>query len=311
MKSFYEVLEIPEWASTAEIRSAYLRLVREYHPDRVPEHLTKLRADAEEKFKKVQEAWGVLGDPVKRRQYDLRTQGAHSPHLGPPPQPIRPPVTEKPVAEPLRRKRDLAKLAGGGALIMLACGLIAGLLITREAVTRPISGNGAARSDRQLPMGVRQYNPSPRHIQTWPLGGGSGLDVQLLSVTVEPDGLELSFRLHCGERGDLLLYEPPGARDRTRNIFGKQVAADRDFEEIYIQDDTGAKLYSTTGLIGGQQINFNIYNFTRRINFRPREEVRLAAKFPPITSSASSITFVSPGLGKWQPEWRWPAIDLK
>ncbi len=310
MKSFYEVLEIPEWASAAEIRSAYLRLVREYHPDRVPEHLTKLRADAEEKFKRVQEAWTVLGDPVKRRQYDLRAEGTRSQNIAPP-QPIPRSAVKEPVGDPLRRKKYLAKLAGGVALITVACALIAGLLMTREAVTRPISGSGGARSDRELPIGIRQYNTALRHIQTWPMGGGDGLDVQLISVTVEPDGLELSFRVRCGERGDLLLYEPPGAGDRTRNIFGKQVAVDHDFEGVYIQDDTGAKFYSTTGLVGGQQINFNIYNFTRRINFRPREEVRLAAKFPPITSSASSVTFVSPALAKWQPEWRWPAIDLK
>jgi len=43
MKSWYEILEVPRSASTAEIRSAYLKMAREYHPDRVPEHLTKLR----------------------------------------------------------------------------------------------------------------------------------------------------------------------------------------------------------------------------------------------------------------------------
>jgi len=71
MKSWYEILEVPRSASTAEIRSAYLKMAREYHPDRVPEHLTKLRADAEDKFKQVQAAWAVLGDPAKRRRYDV------------------------------------------------------------------------------------------------------------------------------------------------------------------------------------------------------------------------------------------------
>jgi curved DNA-binding protein CbpA len=70
MKSWYEVLEIRESATTEEIRSAYLKLVREYHPDRVPEDLTKLRADAEDKFKLIQQAWAALGDPAKRSQYD-------------------------------------------------------------------------------------------------------------------------------------------------------------------------------------------------------------------------------------------------
>src|SRR5438552_2392034 len=71
MKSFYEILEVSPSASPAEIRTAYLNLAREYHPDRVPEHLTKLRADAEEKLKLVNHAWAVLGDPAKRRQYDV------------------------------------------------------------------------------------------------------------------------------------------------------------------------------------------------------------------------------------------------
>jgi len=43
MKSWYEILEVPRSASAAEIRSAYLKMAREYHPDRVPEHLTNVR----------------------------------------------------------------------------------------------------------------------------------------------------------------------------------------------------------------------------------------------------------------------------
>ena len=66
MKSCYEILEVSESASAEQIRSAYLKMAREYHPDRVPEHLTKLRADAEDKFKQVQGAWAVLGDAAKR-----------------------------------------------------------------------------------------------------------------------------------------------------------------------------------------------------------------------------------------------------
>jgi hypothetical protein len=59
-------------------------MVKEYHPDRLvglPEHLTKLRKDAEEKWREIQDAWDVLGDPAKRAQYDealrqLREQAA-------------------------------------------------------------------------------------------------------------------------------------------------------------------------------------------------------------------------------------------
>lgn len=68
--TYYEVLEIAESASYEEMRTAYRRMAQEYHPDRVPEHLKKLRRDAEEKLKQINEAWAVLGNPVKRQQYD-------------------------------------------------------------------------------------------------------------------------------------------------------------------------------------------------------------------------------------------------
>ena len=72
VKTYYEILEIAESAKPEEVRAAYLRLAKEYHPDRVPKHLTKLKRDAEEKFKEIQEAWAVLGDPTKRNQFDKR-----------------------------------------------------------------------------------------------------------------------------------------------------------------------------------------------------------------------------------------------
>ena len=318
MKSFYEILEVPEYANAAEIRSAYLKLAREYHPDRVPEHLTKLRADAESKFKQVQEAWAVLSDPGKRRRYDFQAQGEKIPR----PRQAVSPKTSAPARHPhqdwLRRKKDLLRLALTAVVMTLVLVVIGEVFVYRgiyhETATHPISkiGDSAASRPSGTPStGVRQYEPQPRQIRTWPIEGGRGLEIQLLSVNVQPDSLEVSFRVRAGDRGDLLLYEPPGSNRRTRNILGREVVVDRDLEELYIEDSSGEKFYSTSGLIGGRQLNFNLYNFTRRINLRPHEEVVLSAKFPPITASASSITFVSPTLGKWQPEWRWPAIDLK
>jgi hypothetical protein len=318
MKSFYEILEVPERANAAEIRSAYLKLAREYHPDRVPEHLTKLRVDAEVKFKQVQEAWSVLGNPVKRRRYDLQAVEEPPPHWSQP-APAKPPsATRHPWQDLLRSKKDFVKLALSVVVMTLVFVVIGEVFLYRgiyhEAATRPVWK--ADNSARTKPIGlfnsrVRQYSTRPRHIRTWSMEGGSGLEIQLLSVAVQPDGLEVSFRVRAGEHGDLLLYEPPGGSGRTRNILGKEVAVDRDLEEIFVEDNAGEKFYSTTGIAGGKQVNFNLYNFTRRINLRAHEEVILSAKFPPITAFASSITFVSPALGKWQPEWRWPAIDLK
>lgn len=63
-KDYYEVLGIAKGASTKEIKSAYRKLVKEFHPDH------NQSADAEKKFKEVQEAYEVLSDDSKRKAYD-------------------------------------------------------------------------------------------------------------------------------------------------------------------------------------------------------------------------------------------------
>ncbi len=63
-KDYYETLGIKREASEAEIKSAYRKLARKYHPD-----VNKTK-EAEEKFKEINEAYEVLGDKQKRARYD-------------------------------------------------------------------------------------------------------------------------------------------------------------------------------------------------------------------------------------------------
>lgn len=63
---YYEVLGVPKTASADEIKKAYRNLAMKYHPDKNPGDKV-----AEEKFKQISQAYDVLGDDVKRRNYDM------------------------------------------------------------------------------------------------------------------------------------------------------------------------------------------------------------------------------------------------
>jgi curved DNA-binding protein len=67
VKDYYEVLGVSESASTDAIKKAYRKLAREFHPDRNPD-----KPDAEERFKEIQEAYSVLSNAKKRKEYDAR-----------------------------------------------------------------------------------------------------------------------------------------------------------------------------------------------------------------------------------------------
>src|SRR3954449_6716652 len=64
-QDLYKILGVDKKASQDDIKKAYRKLARKYHPDRNPDD-----AQAEERFKEVQAAYDVLGDPDKRKQYD-------------------------------------------------------------------------------------------------------------------------------------------------------------------------------------------------------------------------------------------------
>ncbi len=76
MKDYYHILGVPENAPQEEIKRAFRRLAFKYHPDTNPGS----EKQAEEKFKEINEAYGVLGDDTRRQQYNFARKGMLAGH---------------------------------------------------------------------------------------------------------------------------------------------------------------------------------------------------------------------------------------
>ncbi|MEA3267441.1 MAG: J domain-containing protein [Candidatus Fermentibacteria bacterium] len=76
-KDLYEILGVAEKSSPDELRKAYRNLAKKNHPDANPDD-----AAAEERFKRISDAYDILGNPEKREEYDLMRQRGHDPFSG-------------------------------------------------------------------------------------------------------------------------------------------------------------------------------------------------------------------------------------
>ena len=64
-RDYYEVLSVDKSASDADLKKAYYKLAKQYHPDQNPDN-----PEAEQKFKEASEAYGILSDKEKKAAYD-------------------------------------------------------------------------------------------------------------------------------------------------------------------------------------------------------------------------------------------------
>ena len=64
-KDYYKILSVAENSTDTEIKKSYRKLALEHHPDH-----NKNDPNSEEKFKQITESYGVLIDPLKRKEYD-------------------------------------------------------------------------------------------------------------------------------------------------------------------------------------------------------------------------------------------------
>jgi len=99
MVNLYEVLGLPNFASSAEVKSAFKRLAFQYHPDRNPNNPL-----AEEKFKAINHAYQCLGNPDKKARYDYLLRIGYDPSA----QPI---YRQQPVRRPYRRRAYVRKVS--------------------------------------------------------------------------------------------------------------------------------------------------------------------------------------------------------
>ena len=82
-RDFYKILEIPRSANAKQIKKAFRKLAKKYHPDKNPEEKQKW---AKEKFSEISNAYEVLSDPKQKEKYDMggeeALQGGDDPGYG-------------------------------------------------------------------------------------------------------------------------------------------------------------------------------------------------------------------------------------
>src|SRR5437016_5360196 len=103
---YYEVLELPPSASSAEIKKAWLEQMQVWHPDRFA-HSSTLHRKAEARTQMINQAYQTLSDPFARTRYDATTRKSSSAKPSRPSAPPRPQPTPRPRQEVRGRRIEL------------------------------------------------------------------------------------------------------------------------------------------------------------------------------------------------------------
>src|SRR3990172_988898 len=99
-EDYYTILGVSRDASVEQIRESYVYKVNILHPDRLSAMPERIRRLAEEDLKKVNVAYGVLSNPEKRRQYDVKRFGVSSADIAREPGKTKPQKRPRPEVYP-------------------------------------------------------------------------------------------------------------------------------------------------------------------------------------------------------------------
>lgn len=264
---YYEQLGIKKGASEDEIKKAYRKLAMKYHPDR-----NQGNKQAEEKFKQITEAYAVLSDADKKRQYDM--YGAHAFQQGG----FREDVFRGADFSSIFREMgfgnvDMESMFGGMAGASMgggsrgssfrsarqARGPGAGHYRSAAGFDSPFSDESSYDAEQDLTVGFMDvYNGGERRVMTT-LSSGEKVDARIKI----PAGIEEGKRLRLRGQGST---KPDGQRG---DLYLKiKISEHPDFSRSGADVDCDVAVPYTTLALGGQ-INIHTPQGTKKTTLKP------------------------------------------
>ncbi len=294
-KDYYKILSVERTVTDKELKAAYRRAARKYHPDVNPGN-----KDAEARFKEVNEAYGVLSDPDKRRKYDkYGDQWEFADHFAQSPPGGQQPRQQGPVWEPRQEAGPEGFRYGGtGGLDSLFDELLRGGRTTGGRTRTQVRGGQDIESRVQVSL-EEAYHGSIRTIslqftepcsncggtgvagnKRCPVCAGSGmiasikrLEVRIPAGVTEGSRIRISGKGQPGSGGG-----PPGDLYLVISVLPHKTFK-RVGDDLYV--DLGIPL--TVAVLGGEvQV--------------PTPKGRLALRIPPETQNGRSFRLARQGM---------------